>query len=286
MRIEELAPIEIGRLLNRAYHAGIDVRERLFGEAEAALWATLRLCRLPDGSPRFVRHGTRPRTFVTRMGRVDLRVQRVRDRQDGSTVAPLTAALGLGKKRYTPEVRMAAAEPASRTSYGEASEVIERDWGPRIPRRTVWNFLREISPSVERALHAPSTPPPIERSVHEADSTFVKARARREDQHAIHVAITMDPDHHVHLAEVKVGGAVTSGLEGRSVEYLVTDYDTGLMAFPARAHPLCHVHFDRLLGTLLQEEGVGLLEREEILAPVRGLLAHLRNSVEVHRLRG
>src|SRR5271170_6835297 len=104
-RTEELTPIEIGHLLNRAYHAGIDVLERLFGEAEAALWASLRHYRLPDGSPRFVKHGTRPRTFVTRMGRVDLRVQRVRDRQGGGTFAPLTAALDLGKKRYTPEVR-------------------------------------------------------------------------------------------------------------------------------------------------------------------------------------
>ncbi|MGI0070505.1 MAG: hypothetical protein ACRECT_00255 [Thermoplasmata archaeon] len=258
----------------------------MFEEAEATLWATLRGYELPDGRPRFVKHGTRPRTYVTRMGRVDLRVQRVRDRQLGGTFAPLTVALGLGKRRYTPEVRLAAAELASRTSYGEASEVIERDLGLRIPRRTVWNFLQEISPDVERALHAPTTPPPVEASVHEADSTFVKAQGRRGGQHAIHAAITMDPDHHAHLAEVKVGGAPTSVLEGRPVDLLVTDDDTGLMAFPARAHQLCHVHFVRLLGTLLQEEGVGLLEREEIQTPVRNLLAHLRNSVEVHRLRG
>ena len=285
-RTEELTPIEIGHLLNRAYHVGIDTLRGMFEEAEAALWAFLRSYRLPDGSPRFVKHGTRPRTYVTRMGRVDLTVQRVRDRLEGGTFAPLTAALGLGKKRYTPEVRLAAAELASRTSYGEASEVIERDLGLRIPRRTVWNFLQEISPGLERALHAPTLPPPVELSVHEADSTFVKAQRQRDDQHAIHVAITMDPNRHVHLAEVKVDGAPTAVLEGQRVERLVTDDDTGLMAFPARAHQLCHVHFVRLLGTLLQEEGVGLLEREEILAPVRGLLAHLRHSVEVHRLRG
>jgi len=122
--------------------------------------------------------------------------------------------------------------------------------------------------------------------VREADSTFVKTQERRGEQHAVHMAITMDPEHHAHLAEVNVNGAPTSVLEGRSVDYLVTGDDTGLMAFPARAHQLCHVHFVRLLGTLLQEEGVGLLEREEILVPVRGLLAHLGNSVEVHRLRG
>jgi hypothetical protein len=284
-RAEKNAPIELGHLLNQAYHVGVDALGRVFQETEATLWADLRRHELPDGSPRFVKHGTRPRTFVTRGGRIDLRMQRIRDRQEGGTFVPLLAALGLGKWRYTPEVRMAAAELATRTSREEASEALERDLDLRIPRRTIWNFLQDISVGVELALHAPSTPP-VERSVHEADSTFVKRQRRRGDQHAVQVAITLDPDHHVHLAEVKIGGVQSSVLEGLPVECLVTDDDTGLMARPARFHQLYHVHFVRLLGGLLQEEGVGLLEREAILAPTRGLLAQLRSSVEAHRLRG
>ncbi|MGI0139763.1 MAG: UPF0236 family transposase-like protein, partial [Thermoplasmata archaeon] len=285
MRENTVQPIELAHLLNRAYHLGRDALTALFEETQELLWEQLRHQELPDSSRRFVRHGTRPRTLITRMGRVDLRVRRVRDRLNGGTFAPLLVALDIGKRRYTPEVRVAAAELATRTSYGEASEVLERDLGLRIPRRTIWNFLQEISLGVQRALHAPSTPPPVERSVHEADSTFVKSQKRRGAQHAVHVAVTMDPNHHVHLAEVKIGGAPASVLDGQVVDCLVTDDDAGLMAFPTKAHQLCHVHFVRLLGTLLQEAGVGLLEREAILAPIRGLLAHLRNSVEFHRLR-
>jgi Uncharacterised protein family (UPF0236) len=273
-------------VLNRAYHQGRDALVTLLEEAQEDLWRELRRKELPDGRRRYVRHGVRPRTLITRMGRIDLRVRRVRDRQEGGTFAPLLVALGLGKRRYTPEVRLAAAELATRTSYGEASEAIERDLGLRIPRRTIWNFLQEIAAGVERTLHAPSTPPPVEHSIHEADSTFVKSQHRRGDQHAIHVAITVDPDHHVRLAEVKVGGAPTSVLAGLPIEHLVSDDDSGLMAYPARVHQLCHVHFLRLLGELLREEGVGLVEREALLAPPRGLLAHLRSSVEYHRLRG
>lgn len=255
-------------------------------ESQELLWQELRCRELPEGRQRFVRHGVRPRTLITRMGPVTLRVRRVRDRLHGGTFTPLLVALGLGKKRYTPEVRLAAAELATRTSYGEASEALERDLGLRVPRRTIWNFLQEIAVGVERTLRSPSTPPPVEHSIHEADSTFVKSQRGRAAQEAVHVAITMDPDHHVHLAEVKVNGPSTSALEGQRVEHLVTDDDFGLMAYPARVHQLCHVHFVRRLGELLQEEGVGLLEREEFLGPVRGLLAHLRSSVEVHRLRG
>lgn len=282
----EVRPIELGHLLNVAHHEGLDALRRVCESAEESLWERLRLVQRPDGSPRFVKHGRRSRTLVTRMGRVDLRVQRVRDRQEGGTFVPLLVALNLGKRRYTPELRVAAAELATRTSYGEASEALERDVGVRIPRRTIWNFLQEVTEYVERALHRPSLPAPTpERSVYLADSTFVKGQRRSGDQRAVHVAVTMDPEHHVHLAEVKVDGAAPSVLVGLSVGCLVTDDDAGLMAAPARVHQLCHVHFVRLLGTLLQEEGVGLHEREEVLAPVRETLAHLRNSVEYHRVR-
>lgn len=252
---------------------------------EAFLLEELRQVALPDGRPRFVGHGTRPRRFLTRLGVVDFRPRRVHDRLDRHTFSPLLAALGLGKRRYTPELRLAAAEMATRTSFGEASEALERTIGLRVPRRTIWDFLQEIATEVKAALHAPSTPPPVERSVHEADSTFVKSQRGRGAQDPVHVAITMDPNHHAHLAEVRVGGPPASVLEGLPVTHLVTDNDVGLMAHPAEHHQLCHVHFVRLLGGLLQEEGVDLLEREAVLAPVRGLLAHLRSSVEHHRLR-
>lgn len=175
---------------------------------------------------------------------------------------------------------------ATRTSFGDASEALERTIGLRVPRRTIWDFLQEVALEVRQALRAPSTPPPVDPSIHEADSTFVKSQRRKGAQEPVHVAVTMGPDHHVHLAEVKVGGSPASVLEDQGIHHLVTDDDPGLMAYPVEFHQLCHVHFVRLLGSLLQEEGVGLLEREEILAPTRGLLARLRNSVEYHRLRG
>ena len=253
---------------------------------ETLLLDELRQVVLPDGRRRFVGHGSRVRRFITRLGVVDLRPRRVHDRLHRHTFSPLLAALGLGKRRYTPELRLAAAEMATRTSFGDASEALERTVGLRVPRRTIWDFLQEIALEVKRALHAPSTPPPAERSVHEADSTFVKSQRQRGAQASVHVAITMDPNHHVHLAEVAVGGPPASVLERLPVTHLVTDDDAGLMAHPTEFHQLCHVHFVRLLGGLLQEEGVGLLDREAILAPIRGLLAHLRNSVEYHRLRG
>src|SRR5487761_131620 len=88
-KLQEIAPIELGHLLNRAYHIGRDALRALFEEAEASLWENLRRQELSDGRPRFVGHGTRPRILVPRMGRVDLRVRRIHDRLEGGTFVPL-----------------------------------------------------------------------------------------------------------------------------------------------------------------------------------------------------
>ncbi|MGI0140640.1 MAG: hypothetical protein ACREBT_05795 [Thermoplasmata archaeon] len=71
------------------------------------------------------------------------------------------AALGLGKRPYTPELRVAAAELATRTSYGEASEAIERDLGARIPLTEVEALAqrldRAMCPRSARAIRRGAT---------------------------------------------------------------------------------------------------------------------------------
>ena len=42
MKLREIPPIELGHLLNRAYHQGRDALRSLIEEAEATLWDTLR----------------------------------------------------------------------------------------------------------------------------------------------------------------------------------------------------------------------------------------------------
>ena len=214
-------------------------------------------------------------------------VRRVRDRLTRKVFSPLLQALGIGKKRYTQELRLAAAEMATRTSYEEASQAIERTLGFRIPRRTIWNFLQELAAVVKATLHR-APPPAPERELtqaHLVDSTFVRGRKRKQ-QLEVHVAITQGQDHRVQLVDLRVGGHPTAVPEGETVQRLMTDDNSGLRAFGVEQQGLCHVHFCRHLADLLGQEGLGLAEREAIVAPVRGLLAHLRNSAEAHRHDG
>jgi hypothetical protein len=278
-------PIDLRRLIHRARYFGTEALRGVLEEAQDLLWEDLRRRRTEDGRLRYCRNGHYPRTLITGLGRVDLWVQRVFDRVSGRTHAPLLRALGIGKRRYTPDLRLSCAEIATRTSYGESSEVVAEALKIPVPRRTIWDFLQEIAPWVENARRTSPRSPPEERSTFLADSTFVKSQRKGPSgQEAIHVAVVQGQDHRVGLVEVRVGGAPAEALEGQYVERLTTDDDPGLMASPAGAHQLCHVHFVRRVVELLQEEGVSLLDREVVVAPLQGLLAHLRASTDLHRM--
>ena len=276
--------MEFGRLLNQAGHlSALALKDGLEGAQKALLEAILQE-RREDGHLLYRRWGGYFRTFYTKLGEVTLWAQRVRHRETGETFAPLLRALGLGKRRYTPELRLGCAELATRTSYEEAAQAVERILHFRIPRRTIWNFVQEFA-RVVRSQLGRSSPPSPERvltQTHSTDSTFVRGRKRRQ-QLEVHVAVTQGQDHRVQFEAVRVGGRPGAVLEGQEVQRLVTDDAPGLRAIEAEIQALCHVHFARHLADLLGEEGIGLAEREEVVRPVRGLLSHLRNSVEAHR---
>ncbi len=73
------------------------------------------------------------------------------DRWDGKTTAPLLDALEIGKRQYLPDLRVAAAEEATGTSYPETEESTRRFLGRRVPRQTTWGFVREIAHRCKRA---------------------------------------------------------------------------------------------------------------------------------------
>ncbi|MDE1837510.1 MAG: hypothetical protein KGJ23_12965 [Euryarchaeota archaeon] len=279
--------IDFGHLLNRAKHLGTQDLRTVMERTQEDLLDDLRRVRQEDGRCRYGLWGGYERSFRTSMGPLVVRVRRVRDRVAGKTFIPLLQALGLGKKRYTPDVRLPCAEHALTGTYPEASRLMERVLGYRIPHRTIWNFVKELAQVVERTLQR-DPPPPVEVKLgqnHSTDSTFVRGRKRKQ-QLEVEAGIRQGQDHRVELVNVRVGAPPGASLEGEEVQKLTTDDAPGLRAFGAEYQQLCHVHFCRHLNDLLGDEGMSLEERERVVGPVRGLLAHLRNSVEFHRHDG
>lgn len=286
MEADTLWRLDFGSLLSEAEYLGTRALEEVLEASQTRILDDLCREELGDGRRRFVRWGSRTRTLITRIGTVYPRICRVRDRLSGRTFAPLLVALGIQRKRYTPELRLCAAELATRTSYGEASQALER-MGLRIPRRTIWDFLQEFAQVIEATLRR-APPPPAEEergSCHSTDSTFVRGRRRRE-QHEVEVGIVQGQDHRVQLVGVRVDDRPGASLKGAEVRRLTTDDAPGLRALGAERQQLCHLHFLRHLVDLLGQEGVSLSERETLVTPLRGVLAHLRHSVDCHRRDG
>lgn len=227
------------------------------------------------------------RTLVTKLGKILVGVQRVRDRQQRRTFTPLLLALGLGRRRYTRDLRVACAEEASRTTYGEASESIQRSLGVRVPRRTIWNMVQELAPYVEQG--ARSVPVREEDGATLADGTYVRGW-RKGRQHEVNIAVRQRAsDHSIEVTGIQIGGPARGVLGPGTVDRLVTDDALAYSAEGvARWHSLCHVHFVRRVTALLAEERglMSLEEREGIARDLTGVLAHLRASVELHRRDG
>ena len=230
--------------------------------------------------------GRYARTLVTKLGKLVVGVQRVRDRLQRRTFSPLLLALGLGRRRYTRDLRLTCAEEASRTTYGEASQSVQRALGVIVPRRSIWNFVQELGPYVEQSTR--SVPIQETKDAHLADGTYVRGR-RKGRQHEVHIAVRQRADDHsIEVTGIQIGGPASAVLGG-PVDRLTTD---DALAYSveglARWHSLCHVHFLRRVTALLAEER-GLMsmgERETLVRELSGVLAHLRASVEVHRLDG
>jgi hypothetical protein len=283
---EEIAQIDLTNLFPRARDYGAEALVSLLRREESRLVELLRSDRLPDGRQRFVRGGRYLRTLVSKLGKVVFEVGRVYDRLHRRTFAPVLLALGLGRKRYTRDLRLACAEEASRTTYGEASESILRSLGVHVPRRTVWNFVQELAPYAEQGMR--SVPIREEDGAHLADGTYVRGW-RKGRQHEVNIAVRQRAlDHSIEVVGIQIGGPAGAVLGPGAVDRLVTDDALAYSADSARWHSLCHVHFlRRVAGLLTEERGLmEMAEREAVVRELSGVLAHLRASVTKHSLDG
>ena len=224
--------------------------------------------------------------MVTKLGKIVVEVARMFDRVTRRTFVPVLLALGLGRRRYTRDLRLACAEEASRTTYGEASESIQRSLGVIVPRRTIWNFAQELGPYVEQGTR--SVPIHEEGGAHLADGTFVRGW-RKGRQHEVNLLVRQRAsDHSVEVVGIQVGGPARGVLGPAPLERLVTDDAASYATDAARWHSLCHVHFLRRVTSLLTDEKglMDVAEREAVVRGLAGELAHLRASVAHHQLDG
>lgn len=171
--------------------------------------------------------------------------------------------------------------------YREAGRASLPFTGVPLQPRTLWGFEQEFAPFAE-AVHR-AMPPRMEHGVHAADTTFVRG-LKAGSHHQVHVAVLQDPeDHHCEVVNVVVDGAARRVLEGEDVHWMVSDGDQSLATLSALAHGRCHLHVLRDVESAMVTPLGRLLaptERARWIRPIKGALAHLRNSVRKHLADG
>lgn len=113
---------------------------------------------LEHGRQRFVSRGRRFRTPATKMCTVCPLERLVHGWLSRLVFSHVLVALETLWSHYTPEVSLSNVGLATRTSYEEASQAMERATEIRILRGTTWGFLHELAQVVEAVLRKASPP--------------------------------------------------------------------------------------------------------------------------------
>ena len=280
--------LDFGSLLSEAEYLGTRAQEGVLESTRERIWGDMRRGEHEDGRQRFVSWGWRPRTHVTRWGLY------IRGSVGSTTGSPV---------RCSP--------PPLPRGTGDWEEAVYSQGPPLRSGTRHPNLLRRGFPDPGTGHWTPDTPPrnmgippgtrscgrdgPREgptsarggasrgRSFH---GLHLRAGAETGQQQEVQVGIVQGQDHRMQLVGVRVEDRPGASLKGVEVRRLTTDDAPGLRALGVEHQQLCHPHFLRNLVDLLGDDGVSLTEREELVGPLRGVLAHLRNSVDCHRRDG
>lgn len=142
--------LSFGNLLSKAEYLGPRALEKVLAASQDRILDYECRVEREDGRRQSMRWGSRASILVHELG-PSTRIRRVRDRfRVGQSLLSLWPC-GVQRKRYSPEGHLCAAELATRTSYGVASQTMER-MGLRAPRRTIWDILQESAQQIEATI--------------------------------------------------------------------------------------------------------------------------------------
>jgi len=87
--------------------------------------------------------------LITPLGTISFRVQKVRSPADNTVSSPILECLGVKRRKYSKDLRIALAEYASKMSYQDASLEFETAISIHVSKRTI-HFVQEIAPKLLR----------------------------------------------------------------------------------------------------------------------------------------
>ena len=239
----------------------------------------------------YKRKGTYERGLVTSLGKVRLKIAKV-DLGNGKMISPMLDVLQIRRRRYSQELRMLAADTASRLSYGKSKEQLLRSNSVDIPKATIHSFVQEIGDEVRKKALSSSIPEKAHRAsqespalpVVEADGTKTHSTDHKENN--VRVAMTYDQntkEKHILGLVVNKGGWSDVASATTSSSILVSDAEDSIQNnLKHRDSQLDLVHAVRDTLFRMWIDGATKNEREEVSDKMKETLYTLVNSVKKH----
>jgi hypothetical protein len=241
--------------------------------------------------PKYKRSSRYDRHLVTSLGEVILKIAKI-DLGNQKMISPMLDVLQIRRKKYSQELRMLAADTASRLSYGKSKEQLMGSNSIEIPKATIHSFVQEVGVKLGKAAVAPSKIPeqPKTResmlSVVEADGTKTHSTDHKENN--VRVAMTYDQntkEKHILGLVVNKGGwsDVAIRASSSSSSILVSDAEEGIQDnLKHRDSQLDLVHAVKDTLFRMWMDGATKIEREEVSVKMNEALYTLVNSVKKH----
>lgn len=236
---------------------------------------------------RYVRAGTSEKRFVTTVGPVTIRMNKVRDTVQNRTRKPLMDRVQFaGKQLYQPDVLMMSVDFAQKLSYRDTVEELSLML-PSVPSRmTINKRVVEFGESIEADQQPAGIP------VVMADGTKSHSQEPGLKQNDIHVVLGISDRRKVLLgvtvnqAWKSLADSINNNENLSETAVIVSDGEPELRAAFADETTRFQtdlIHGFRILGYKLWEDtALNLKERKEIINELKALLLSLKNTVVFH----
>jgi len=246
--------------------------------------------------PKHRRRSTYERGLVTSLGEVRLDIAKI-DLGNGKMISPMLDVLQIRRRRYSQELRILAADTASRLSYGKSREQLFRSNSIEIPKATIHSFVQEVGDELRKKALSSSTilekkalralkESPALLPVVEADGTKTHSTDHKENN--VRVAMAYDQstkEKHILGLVVNKGGwsDVAAAATTPTSSILVSDAEESIqnnLKHGASQLDLVHAVKDTLFRMWI--DGATKNEREEVSDKMKEALYTLVNSVKKH----
>jgi transposase-like protein len=233
---------------------------------------------------KFKRAGTTDRTLITRHGKIEFKLVKVKSLENGSILRPFLLYMGIEPwRRIVDDLDFECAETATYLTYRDSKKVIENLTKAKVSRHRIHTYVQKVGAFIDKERREAGNG---KVDLLYADGT--KAHGINGKKNEIKVILGKNSK----TGEKRLLGLTvnkkwkeTAGQFNGKAGFLISDADRELrnaLIDKALNHQLCINHAVREVSYTLWKAGLPKHERREIRRRLRAVLQTLRNSAIKH----